>query len=46
LLQKLEEAELQASGKIESLQQEAQKEKLTAIRTIETKNQVIENDYI
>jgi len=46
LLSKLEEAELEASGRLESIAEQAKKEHLTAVRTIESKNEMIETDYI
>lgn len=45
-MKKLEEVDLEASGKIESIQDQWNKEKQTAIRTIESKNQLIESEYL
>lgn len=45
-MKKLEEVDLEASGKIESIQDQWHKEKQTAIRTIESKNQLIESEYM
>ena len=46
LMKKLEEVDLEASGKIESIQDQWNKEKQTAIRTIEQKTQLIESEYL
>ena len=45
-MKKLEEVDLEASGKIESIQDQWNKEKQTAIRTIEQKTQLIESEYL
>jgi len=46
LIKKLEEADLEASGRIESIQDLANKEKQQAMRTIENKNTIIDSEYI